>query len=195
MTHLKKVIVSAYSTVDRVIEKNGDILRFFNDDSRGFRDSRRNHPVILGDSTARGLWENYPSVIPGRTNIVVSQNLEEWSAQQRVISEKANPHYFASQLNMAPMRVKICRSMEEAFDYAKQIDRDRVFIAGGRTTIDETIDLVDRLEITEIHHSVRGRKQFPEIDTNVWEEVFRQKIYEHSFVTYRRRLISLDKQD
>lgn len=195
MTHLKKVIVSAYSTVDRVIEKNGDILRFFNDDSRGFRDSRRNHPVILGDSTARGLWKNYNSVIHGRTNIVVSPNLEEWSAQQEVTSEKANPHYFASQLNMAPMRVKICRSMEEAIDYAKQIDRDRVFIAGGRTTIDETIDLVDRLEITELHHSVRGRKQFPEIDINIWEEVFRQKIYEHSFVTYRRRLIPLDKQD
>ncbi|MBT5215615.1 hypothetical protein HOM13_02660 [Candidatus Woesearchaeota archaeon] len=201
MTDLKIILVSAYSSIDRVVEKNGDILRFFNDDSRGYRDSRRNRPVILGGSTFRNLLEFQGTVIPGRTNIVVSSSLEEWSPPPEVSEENRNPHYFASNLNIAPMGVKVCRTMEDALKYAT--NEDRVFITGGRSTIDRALPLVDRLELTELQNEVQGSEKFPEIDLSIWGEDFMQKIYSkedpkeihtHTFRTYRR-ITSLDKQD
>ena len=194
MTHLKKVLVSAYSSLDNTIEQNGEILRFFRDDARGYRDSRVDHPVIMGGTTFRGLLERHNSIIPARTNIIISSTLNPWSKDIDVSEENTTPHYFASEHNMVPFRVPVFPTIDAALEYARFID-DRVFIAGGRSTINAALPLVNRLEITELHKEVEGKNKFPEIDLEIWEEVFRQKKYDHSFVTYVRKVTSLDKQD
>ncbi len=193
MTDLKKVLVSAYSSIDNAIEQNGEILRFFRDDSRGYRDSRVDHPVIMGGTTFRGLLERHNTIIPARTNIIISSTLSKWSSGKKVSIEKPNPHYFASEHDMVPFIVPVFKTMDQALEYARSID-NRVFIVGGRSTIDTAMPLVNRLEITELHREVQGKNKFPEIDLNEWQEVFREKHYPFSFVTYVRRTTE-DKLD
>lgn len=78
-------------------------------------------------------------------------------------------------------------SLEEAL---KSSNEDEVYIIGGGVLYRETIDMADKLIITEIHQEYEGDTFFPEYRKDigtVWEEVSREDHEELSFVVYERR--------
>ena len=57
-----------------------------------------------------------------------------------------------------------------------------------------SVSLVDRLDITIVHHDFEADVFFPEIDMNVWKEASREDFkadeknkYDYSFVSYIRK--------
>lgn len=82
-------------------------------------------------------------------------------------------------------------SLEAALNLA----RYEVFVIGGSRVFAETIDLVDRLYITEVKAEFPDADVFfPPIDMSIWHEITREdhsaderNAYDYSFVCYERR--------
>ncbi len=86
---------------------------------------------------------------------------------------------------------QVAHSVEESFQLAEQKGVQKVYILGGGEIYQQTIDLVDRLIITEIHNEFVGDTFFPEINQSHWQEVRRithkkdaVNPYDYSFVVY-----------
>lgn len=87
--------------------------------------------------------------------------------------------------------VLVAHSIEESFQLAAQNGVQKVYILGGGEIYQQSIDLADRLIITEIHGEFEGDTFFPDIDKSRWEEVSRSdrqkdavNPYDYSFVVY-----------
>lgn len=70
---------------------------------------------------------------------------------------------------------------------------DELFIIGGGQIYQESIDLCDELEITEVECEPDGDTFFPEINPGIWKETERESFpadekneYPYSFVTYKK---------
>lgn len=77
-------------------------------------------------------------------------------------------------------------SLEDAL---KSSNEEEVFIIGGGILYRQTIDIADKLIITEIHQEYEGDTYFPEYRDDIgtsWKEVSREDHGELSFVTYKR---------
>jgi dihydrofolate reductase len=87
--------------------------------------------------------------------------------------------------------VQVAHSVEESFQLAEQNGVQKAYILGGGKIYQQTIALVDRLIITELHSEFAGDTFFPEIDKSHWQEVSRSthtkdafNPYDYSFVVY-----------
>lgn len=87
--------------------------------------------------------------------------------------------------------VIVAHSIEESFQLAAQNGVQKVYILGGGEIYQQSIELADRLIITEIHGEFEGDTFFPDIDKSRWEEVSRSdrqkdavNPYDYSFVVY-----------
>ncbi|MGN8225004.1 dihydrofolate reductase [Gracilimonas sp. BCB1] len=77
-------------------------------------------------------------------------------------------------------------SLEDAL---KSSNEEEVFIIGGGVLYRETMDIADKLIITEIHQEYDGDTYFPEYRDEIgtsWKEVSREDHEELSFITYKR---------
>lgn len=87
--------------------------------------------------------------------------------------------------------VLVAHSIEESWQLAAQNGVQKVYILGGGEIYQQSIELADRLIITEIHGEFEGDTFFPDIDKSRWEEVSRSdrqkdavNPYDYSFVVY-----------
>lgn len=74
-------------------------------------------------------------------------------------------------------------------DALRSSNDEEVFIIGGGVLYRETIEIADKLIITEIHQEYEGDTYFPEYRDDigtVWKEESREDHEELSFVTYKR---------
>lgn len=157
---MEKIIIVAM-TDERVIGKDNDIPWHYSEDMKHFKQKTMDNPVIMGSNTYRSLPEDYKP-LPGRTNIVLTR--EEMDIDESVV--QAN-------------------SLDEAFEEAEK-QSEKAFIMGGASVYSQTIDIADRLIITEIHGDYDGDCHFPEIDEGSWKEVERDDREDLSFVEYER---------
>jgi dihydrofolate reductase len=141
------------------------------EDFKRFKDLTMGKPCIMGRSTYLSILEDLGKPLPGRKNIILSRDI----------------NYVIN-----PLHAYLVRSIDEAYDLASK-ESDLVFVLGGQRVYEQTINLVDKLEITEVHLDVVGDAYFPKIDEIIWKESQRQPRLpsktgiEYSFVTYTRR--------
>lgn len=144
------------------IGANGELPWHYPEDMKRFKELTMNNVVLMGRKT----WESIPEKfrpLPNRKNIVITRQ----------------PEY------EAPGGVEVHRTIEAAL--AHHAD-ENVFVIGGAEIYRQTIDLADRLEITQIHKEYPGDTFFPTINPALWEEVKRDDHDEFSFITYERKL-------
>ena len=154
---MEKVIVAAIAE-NGVIGKDGGLPWHYEEDMKHFRDLTTGHPVIMGRKTFEGLPDP-ARPLPDRTNIVLTgSGIEE--------------------------DVHEASGLEEAYRIAG--DAEKVFIAGGASVYEQTLEDADRMEITRIHERYDGDTYFPEWDRSRWKETSRKDLQELSFITYRR---------
>ena len=65
--------------------------------------------------------------------------------------------------------ILIVGSIKEALKFAKKID-ENVFVIGGGTIYEQTIDLADQLEITLVDATLNADTYFPKIDEKIWQK-------------------------
>jgi dihydrofolate reductase len=111
-------------------------------DLKHFKDITSGHPIIMGRKT----YESIGKPLPNRTNIVVSRK-KDWFEEG----------------------ILIVGSIKEALKFAKKIDEE-VFVIGGGNIYEQTMEVVDRLEVTLVKADLEADTFFPKIDPKIWKK-------------------------
>lgn len=150
---------------NNVIGNNNELIWHLPTDLKHFKDLTTGHTVIMG----RRTFDSIEKPLPNRTNIVITRN-EEWKFDGVIVAD----------------------SLEEAIEKGKKIG-ENLFIIGGGNIYEQSMDVADILEVTEVHHPFKGDAFFPEIDRTIWNEVSREDFladdkneFAYSFVRYKR---------
>ncbi|MET0863246.1 MAG: ACT domain-containing protein [Nakamurella sp.] len=125
-------------------------------DLKRFKALTMGHPMIMGRKT----FDSIGRALPGRRTIVVTRD----------------PGWTAPGVQTAP-------SVPAALAAA---GGEEIMVVGGGEIYAQTIDLADRLEITQVDMDVAGDTRFPEIDPARWREAGRIAADGYSFVSYQR---------
>lgn len=157
-------------TKNRVIGKNNEIPWHISEDLIRTKKITMGHPIIMGQKTHESIsnfknlkgWEKNEKpqevkiehkLLPGRTNIILSKD----------------PDYDV------PGGI-VVHSIEESIEKAKESEgSNEIFILGGSSVFNQTIDLADKLYVTVIEEEIDGDVFFPEIDESKWELSSSQK--------------------
>lgn len=128
-------------TENRVIGKDNEIPWYLPADLAYFKKTTLGHVVIMG----RNSFISIGRPLPKRTNIIITRD----------------PFYVTSCCPVA-------HSIEEALKIAYNEGEKEAFIIGGGQIFSQSVDLWDRLYLTEVHTVLDGDVFFPEIDFSKW---------------------------
>lgn len=141
-------------------------------DLKNFKELTSNHPIIMGRKT----YESIGKPLPNRTNIVVSRK-KDWFEED----------------------ILIVGSIKEAIKFAKKIDEE-IFIIGGGNIYEQTLEITDKLEVTQVKAELEADVFFPKIDEKIWQktnEICHEKDdknqYDFCFQTWERKKPLEDK--
>ncbi len=159
------VTIIAAIANDNALGKDNKLIWHLSADLKRFKATTTGHHIIMG----RNTFESIGRPLPNRTTIIITRN----------------PTFKAD-------GCIVVNSIEEALDASKEDATP--FIIGGAQIYKQMINSVDKLDITEVHHSFEADAFFPTIDKTIWKETSRQNFnadeknqYNYSFVTYEKR--------
>jgi len=123
---MKTPRISAIAAIgeNRELGKKNDLIWPIRDDLKRVKELTTGHPIIMGQNT----YESIGKPLPNRTNIVLTQNKD-----------------------YAPEGCVMAYSLDEAFEKARAVEDEEIFIFGGGYVYRQTIDMVDRLYLTLVH--------------------------------------------
>lgn len=152
---------------NNVIGKDNQLIWKLSADLKRFKNLTSGHYILMGRKT----YESLGRPLPNRTHLIITRNPD---------FQAPEGHYVFS-------------SVEEAFIFCNKIGIEQLFIIGGGQIYNETLDLCDCLEITEVDVEPDGDTFFPEFDYQIWKEVERESFpaddkneYPFDFVTYKK---------
>lgn len=148
---MEKVIIVA-CTENRVIGKDGDIPWHYPEDLKYFKEKTTGHSVVMGRKTFDSLPSDYKP-LPNRLNIVLTRSPEKID----------NPHE----------NVEIVKNLDRAWEVAENND-GRVFVAGGGSVYEQTIENIDKVLMTVVKENFDGDTYFPELGDNWSESIVRE---------------------
>lgn len=127
--------------------KDNDLLWRLPSDQKYFRETTKNHTVIMGRKT----FESLDRPLPNRRNIVITR-------------DKTYLRH----------GVDIVNSLEEALEKARTplAQNEEIFIIGGADVYKQALPFADKLYITHIDAEDKDANVFfPEINKNEWRKI------------------------
>jgi dihydrofolate reductase len=124
---------------NNVIGKDNDLIWHLPRDLKHFKDTTTGHYIIMGRKT----FESNGRPLPNRTNVIITRD-KNYTAKGCIV----------------------VHSLEEAIKKAE--NNSEPFIIGGGKIYEQALPFVDRIYLTQIHHSFDGDTYFPELDMNEW---------------------------
>jgi dihydrofolate reductase len=150
---------------NNALGKDNDLIWHLPADLIRFRKTTTGHHIIMG----RNTYESIGKPLPNRTTVIITRN-KAYQAEGCII----------------------VNSIAEALEIVKEDENP--FIIGGAQIYNEAIEMVNRLDITEVHQTFEADVYFPKIDLSIWKETKRERfeadeknIFPYSFVSYIRR--------
>jgi dihydrofolate reductase len=125
------------------IGKNNHLPWYLSDDLKRFKALTMGHHIIMGRKT----YESIGRLLPGRTMVVVTRNLE---------------YEVAGAL--------VANSLPRALEIVEKRNESEVFIVGGAQIFAEALQIADRIYLTRVHAIVDADVFFPELDQDIWIE-------------------------
>ena len=164
MKNRELTIIAAVSINNIIGNKNKLIWKLSNDLKR-FKNLTTNHSVIMGRKT----FESLPNPLPDRNNIVITRDT-----------------------NYSKPNIQVCSSIEDAINLTKTDTQP--FIIGGGEIYTQTINIVDKIELTRVHEEFDGDAYFPEIPLDIFELINEENYnsdleneFDYSYLTYKKR--------
>jgi dihydrofolate reductase len=166
------MIISMIAAIaeNNVIGKDNDLVWRLPDDMKYFMETTQDHFVIMGRKNYESIPHKFRP-LPNRTNIIVTR-----------------------QSDYAAGDCKIVDTIDKAINFALENRQKEIFIIGGGQIYAQSLDIADKLYITEIKERFEGDTYFPPFDKCTWKEVSRNKhtkddkhLYEFDFVIYERK--------
>ena len=131
------------------------------EDLKRFKEVTEGKTVVMGRKTYESIFSRLSKPLPNRKNIVITSQADY----------------------QVPENVYLAGSLDEAID---KFGGEELFIIGGASVYKQAIDKADKLYITLIDKEIEGDAFFPEIDKNIWHEVWREDHTGFSFVEYKK---------
>lgn len=152
---------------NRIIGKDNQIPWHLPADLKYFKKTTLHHHIIMG----RKCYESIGKPLPKRVSIIITRN----------------KHYKAE-------GCVVLHSLQAALDYAKTAGETEAFIIGGGEIYKQSMDLWDKLYLTEVDTKTEGDIFFPELELKRWTLVSEEQhignkrnIYNYIFKIYRRK--------
>ena len=142
------------------IGKDGQLPWHIPEDLKYFKKVTTGKVVLMGRKT----WESIPDrfrPLPNRKNLVITRQADY----------------------PLPDGVGRHQTIEEAL--AAYSDEE-IMVIGGGEIFNQTFSKADTLYVTHVGQHVDGGTFFPEIDPDVWKEVWREDHEGFSFATYKK---------
>lgn len=164
MENRELTIIAAVS-INNVIGNNNKLIWKLSNDLKRFKNLTTNHSVIMGRKT----FETLPNPLPDRDNIVITRDT-----------------------NYSKPNIQVCSSIEDAINLTKTDTQP--FIIGGGEIYTQTINIVDKIELTRVHEEFDGDAYFPEIPLDIFELINEENYnsdleneFDYSYLTYKKR--------
>ena len=164
MENRELTIIAAVS-INNVIGNNNKLIWKLSNDLKRFKNLTTNHSVIMGRKT----FESLPNPLPDRDNIVITRDT-----------------------NYSKPNIQVCSSIEDAINLTKTDTQP--FIIGGGEIYSQTINIVDKIELTRVHGEFDGDAYFPEIPLDIFELINEENYnsdleneFDYSYLTYKKR--------
>ncbi len=158
-----KISIIAAIAQNNAIGLNNQLIWHLPIDLQFFKKITLNAAIIMGRKT----FDSIGKALPKRTNIVIS----------------SNPNF------QAPGCI-VVQNLKEAI---AQSDSEEVFIVGGASIYEQSMQIAHKLYITHVHHTFKADTFFPAIDPKLWKAVSKEDhfkdekhAYEFSFVIYEK---------
>lgn len=154
---------------NNAIGRGNQIPWYLPADLKYFKKITLNHHIIMG----RNSYESIGRPLPKRTNIVLTRD----------------PYWMAT-------GVIVAHSIDEALTIAYDNGETEAFIIGGGKIYEQSMDLWDKLYLTEVDINVPDADVFfPEIDQENWNllsedprKADEKNEYDYNFKIYERRM-------
>ena len=150
---------------NNALGKDNQLIWHLSADLKRFKKLTTGHHIIMGRKT----FESIGKPLPNRTTIIITRN-KDYKQEGCLVAH----------------------SLNEALKMVK--NDDSPFIIGGAQIYKEAIKIVDKLDITFVHHDFEADVFFPEINNKIWKETSREyfkadKInkLDYSFVSFERK--------
>lgn len=153
-----EIILIAAVGKNNVIGKNNNLLWHLPEDFKFFKQTTTGHHIIMGRKT----FESFPKPLPNRTHIVISRN----------------KNY------QVPENVILVNCIEEAFEYCKNKNLDKIFVIGGAEIYKLALPFAHKLYLTQVEISLKGDAYFPDFDKKkfIYKPLLKKEIDEkHSY--------------
>lgn len=124
-------------------KSNGEMSWHVKEEFQHFKNTTLGHPIIMGRKT----FETLGKPLKGRLNIVVTRNKSYKSDFDDII---------------------IKSSLQNAVEYCRESDPEKIFIIGGGEIYKQAINFVDEMIITFMKFEAEGEVRFPEIKNADW---------------------------
>ena len=164
MVKSELTIIAAAST-NNVIGFNNKLIWNIPNDLKRFKELTLGHSVIMGRKT----FESLPNPLPKRRNIIITKN-KDYSRNG----------------------IEVTSNIEDAIDLCK--GDSQPFIIGGGEIYSQTIEIVDKIELTRVYKDYQGDAFFPDIPPDKFELANELVNYldddngtKYSFLTYIRK--------
>ena len=164
MENRELTIIAAVS-INNVIGNNNKLIWKLSNDLKRFKNLTTNHSVIMGRKT----FESLPNPLPDRDNIVITRDT-----------------------NYSKPNIQVCSSIEDAINLTKTDTQP--FIIGGGEIYSQTINIVDKIELTRVHEEFDGDAYFPEIPLDIFELINEENYnsdleneFDYSYLTYKKK--------
>ncbi len=148
------------------IGKNNQLLCHLPADLKYFKNLTTHHAILMGRKT----FESIGKPLPNRTNIIISR----------------------SELNIEG--TYCFKSIDEGISFAKSQNESELFIIGGDSIYKQSMDILDAVYLTRIHHSFDADAFFPALQEEYWQlnqnefhAADEKNKFDFSFQTYNRK--------
>ena len=126
---------------------NNQLPWYLPEDLKYFKSVTMGKPLIMGRKT----FDSIGRPLPGRANIVLTRD-PQWTSDGVEVVQSVEQALVAGEI-----------SCEAA-------DVDEIMVIGGEQIYRMTIDLADRIYLTQVDTDVEGDAFFPDIDLNNWSQ-------------------------
>ena len=144
---------------NNLIGKNNELPWHYSEDLKYFRETTRNHKVLMGDNTYLSIGK----ALPNRVNYVATLN-PAFKADDAIITN-------------------------DLFKFLKENENneEEIFVIGGKQIYALSLPYAKRLYITHIDATHEGNVYFPEIDYSKYNLIKSNKVGILNFCVYERK--------
>jgi dihydrofolate reductase len=159
---LKIVIISAVARNGVIGKANGEMPWNVSEEFKHFKNTTMGFPIIMGRKT----FESLGKPLKGRENIVITRS--------------KNFSYNSKE-------VRVFNSLQDGIEFAKSLNKEKIFITGGGEIYKQAIKITDELIISHMKFEAEGEVKFPEISENDWNVESREDYEQFEIVIYKRK--------